>query len=372
MKVALMGASGFVGSRMVEIFHLGGLGEVRPIVRGFGALARLARFDLDYKIADAADERALMAAFAGCDFVVHAVHGHPAIVEDSIKPAYRAACAAGVKRLVYLSTASVHGQAPAPGTDERSILSNRQPVDYNNRKVRAERLLLKERARGPVEVVILRPGIVFGPRDRWVSGIAQELLRGTAYLVNGGVGICNSIYVDNLVQAIHLALTTSHADREAFLIGDAETVTWAGLYELIARALGKPVTEIHQVAKPEFRQSLKDRMEHFRSLKITQAVLPLFPAKVKRAVKAALIAWPEPAKQSSWALPRRPAPVVTPEMAELHQCQYRLPFDKAKRLLGYDPRVTFEEGCRRSVEWLKFAGHAAPAKSPSYQDTYAF
>ena len=355
MKVALMGASGFIGSRMVEMFHLGGLGKIRPIVRSFGGFARLARFDLDCKIADAADERALTAAFAGCDFVVHAVHGHPAIVESSIPPSYRAACAAGVKRLVYLSTASVHGQAPAPGTDERSPLNDRQPVDYNNRKVRAERLLLRERAREAVEVVILRPGIVFGPRDRWVSGIAQELLRGTAYLVSGGTGICNSIYVDNLVQAIHLALTASHADREAFLVGDAETVMWAELYEQIAVALGKPVTEIHRVAKPEFRQSWKDRMEYFRSLKLTQAALPLFPAKIKRAAKAALIAWPEPTKQSAWALAGKPAPMVTREMAELHQCQYRLPYDKAKRLLGYEPRVTFEEGCRRSIEWLRFA-----------------
>ena len=359
MKVALMGAGGFIGSRTVEMFHLGGLGEIRPIVRGFGGLARLARFDLNCRIADAADEGALAAAFAGCDFVVHAVHGHPAIVGASIPPAYRAARAAGVKRLIYLSTASVHGQAPTPGTDERSPLNDRQPVDYNNRKVRAERLLLKERARGPVEVVILRPGIVFGPRDRWVSGIAQELLRGSAYLVNGGTGICNSIYVDNLVQAIHLALTADHADREAFLVGDAETVTWAGLYERIARALGKPITEIQQVAKPEFRQSLKDRTEHFRSLKPTQAVLPLFPAKLKRSVKAALSSWLEPAKQSPWALAGKPDPIVTREMAELHQCQYRLPFDKAKRLLGYEPRITFEEGCRRSIEWLRFADFPA-------------
>jgi nucleoside-diphosphate-sugar epimerase len=201
VKVALMGASGFVGTRMVEMFHLGGLGEIRPIVRSFGSLARLARFDLECKMADALDELALEEAFAGCNFVVHAVHGQLDVVKESISPSYRAACKAGVNRFVYLSSASVHGQAPMPGTDERSPLSDRQPQQYNNLKV--------------------------GPRDRWISGIANEMRRGTSYLVEGGDGICNSIYVDNLVHAIQLALMADGADRETFLVGDTETVTWA-------------------------------------------------------------------------------------------------------------------------------------------------
>jgi nucleoside-diphosphate-sugar epimerase len=354
-----MGASGFVGSRIVEMFHLGGLAEVRPIVRGFGSLARLARFDLDWRLANACDTAALVKAFEGCDIVVHAVHGHPDVVQGSIIPTYRAAYAARVKRIVYLSTASVHGQAPVPGTDENSPLSDRQLQDYNNRKVRAERILLKERERGPVEIVILRPGIVFGPRDRWISGIANEMLRGTAYLVNGGTGICNSLYVDNLVHAIYLALTASNADREAFLVGDAETVTWAEFYKRIAEALGLRVEKILHVPQPAFRKGFKDRIDHFRSLSATQSVLPVFPANLKRAVKAALTAWPEPPARSPWALPEEPAPAVTMEMADLHQCVYKLPHEKAKRVLSYKPIVTFEEGCRRSVEWLRFAGFYA-------------
>jgi nucleoside-diphosphate-sugar epimerase len=345
------------------MFYLGGRGEIRPIVRSFGGLARLARFDLDCKIADAADEQALVAAFTGCDLVVHAVHGHPDIVEGSISPSYRAACAAGVKRMVYLSSASVHGQSPAPGTDERSPLNDRQPQDYNNRKVRAEQRLLKERERGAVEVVILRPGIVFGPRDRWISGIASELLRGTAYLVNGGTGICNSVYVDNLVHAIHLALTADNADRQAFLVGDSETVTWVQLYQRLAEALGKPFGEIHQLASPVFCKSLKDRLDHFRTLKATQSVLSFFPARMKRIVKSALTAWPEPRVPSPWASSEKPAPTLTMEMAELHQCRHKLPHEKAKQVLAYEPTVGFKEGCRRSFAWLRFAGYPVPGGS---------
>ena len=351
-----MGASGFIGSRMVEMFHLGGLGKIRPIVRNYRSLARVARFGLDWKIADAFDEPALTNAFAGCDFVVHAVQGHPNIVEGSIIPSYRAACNAGARRLVYISTASVHGLAPAPGTDETTPLNDRQPLDYNNLKVRAERLLRKERDRGSVEVAILRPGIAFGPRDRWISAIANELLCGAAYLVDGGTGVCNSIYVDNLVHAIHLALTANNADREAFLVGDLETVTWAAIYKRIAEALGLRFEEIHRVSRPAFSKDIKTRVDHFRSMEASQSVLSIFPGKMKRAVKAALTAWQEPPAPSPWALPEEPLPVATMEMADLHQCPCKLPHEKAKRILGYDPIVSFEEGFNRSVEWLRFAG----------------
>ena len=55
-RVAVLGAGGFIGSRIVEMFHLGGLADVRPVTRSTGALARLSRFDLDWRIADARDQ----------------------------------------------------------------------------------------------------------------------------------------------------------------------------------------------------------------------------------------------------------------------------------------------------------------------------
>lgn len=360
-----MGASGFVGSRIVEMFHLGGLGEIRPIVRSFGGLARLARFDLDCRLADALDEAALTKAFEGCEVVIHSVAGHPDVIEGSIATTYRAASSAGIKRIVYLSTASVFGQAPAIGTDDGTPLSDRQAQPYNNWKVRAERSLLRERKNGSVEIVILRPGIVFGPRDRWISAIANELLTGTAYLVNGGKGICNSIYVDNLVHAAYLAMTAEGADGEAFIVGDAETVAWADFYEGIARKLGIPYDEIHNVSPPNFEKTFKERIDGFRGLKATQAALPIFPSKLKRSVKAALYAWPDTPEPSQWAGNGGPTPEITMEMTELHQCHYKLPHEKAERVLGYKPIVTFEEGCQRTFEWLRFAGYPVKEQSIS-------
>ena len=66
--------------------------------------------------------------------------------------------------MIYLSSASVHGQSPVPGTDETSPLQSRQPIPYNRSKIEAERRLSRARSSGAVELVILRPGIVYGPR----------------------------------------------------------------------------------------------------------------------------------------------------------------------------------------------------------------
>ena len=61
--IAVLGASGFVGSRLLELFHLTGSATLHPVVRNYSSLARLARFDLDWKIADARDQAALTTAF---------------------------------------------------------------------------------------------------------------------------------------------------------------------------------------------------------------------------------------------------------------------------------------------------------------------
>ncbi|MEX0599318.1 MAG: NAD(P)-dependent oxidoreductase, partial [Rhodothermales bacterium] len=175
--IAILGASGFIGSRAVEMLHLGGVADVRPIVRTAARLAPLSRFDLDARIADARHQEALEAAFSGCDVVVHTVAGSCELIRSVIEPVYCAACRAGVGRLIYLSSASVHGQAPLPGTDEETALPRRHALPYNGAKAGAEQMLLRLRKKGDVEVVVLRPGIVYGPRSSWIGGFADTLLR---------------------------------------------------------------------------------------------------------------------------------------------------------------------------------------------------
>ena len=100
MKIALVGASGFVGTRLLEQWHLGGAFEVVPVVRSYSSLAVMARFELPWAVCDPMDPVALASAFQGCDAVVHAAIGDPGQIVAMAESIYRAAEAARVRRLV--------------------------------------------------------------------------------------------------------------------------------------------------------------------------------------------------------------------------------------------------------------------------------
>jgi nucleoside-diphosphate-sugar epimerase len=355
--VAVLGANGFIGSRIIEMLHVGNLAKVRPVVRTAASAARLSRFDLDCRVADALDPHSLAVAFSGCDVVVHAVAGSPEVILGAPAPVFQAAQQAGVQRLIYLSSASVHGQAPEPGTNEASRLGDRQPLPYNNAKVRAEGILRKLHNQSDVELVILRPGIVFGPRSFWVGSFADALLAGEAYLIGDGKGICNSIYVDNLVHAIHLATTVDEVNGEAFLLGDDEQVTWSDLYRPVAEALGFDLNDVPRVPAI-VSPKRKNHLRSLRSSSPVRAVLSVFPPRLRQAVSAGVSSLRRPVYyHSPWELPSRPTPQATLEMSLLYSCCYKLPHNKAKRLLRYEPLVSFNEGCRRTVGWMGFAGY---------------
>jgi 2-alkyl-3-oxoalkanoate reductase len=358
-QVGILGANGFIGSRIVEMFHLESLAQVRPIVRTVQGMSRSARFALDIRVADGFEHAALCNAFAGCDVIVHTIAGDRRTILGTLAPTYAAAQAVGVRRLIYLSSASVHGQAPSAGTDESSPLSTRQSVPYNNAKVLAERVLRKLRDKGTVEVVILRPGIVFGPRSSWTGGLADEILSGRAYLVDGGGGICNSTYVDNLAHAIFLALTAADVDRQAFLIADRETITWRDFYAPLAKALGM---DLSWIPCPELELGSvkwKDRNHKAHFYAGIRRVVNRLPIPLAQGLRSAYAAWrrPHDLSRSPWANCTVPPPTITAERALLHRCQYKLPSTKAQALLGYEPIISFAEGCRRSVSWLAFAGY---------------
>ncbi|MEJ1156750.1 NAD-dependent epimerase/dehydratase family protein [Prosthecomicrobium sp. N25] len=347
-RTAVLGAAGFIGSRAVEMLHLERPGSVVPIARRPERLAGAARFALDMRVADARDEGALTAAFAGIDAVVHAVAGDPATILGAVAPVYRAAAAAGVRRIAVLSTASVHGQDPEPGTDETSPLSDRQSIPYNNAKVRAERLWFDLRRGGSVEVVLLRPGIVHGPRSSWIAGFADECLAGTAYLVDGGRGVCNAAYVDNVVHAVRLALAVPEADGRAYIVGDAELVTWADLLCPVAAALGREIDEM-SVSLEQARATLRRPSPRDA---ISAALHRRLPRPVVAGLKAAYREWRGRRPAASG-----PGREITEERILLHTARTRLGFDRARRELGYEPPVAFDEATRRTLAWLDFAGY---------------
>lgn len=352
MRVAVLGGSGFVGTRLLEKWVLSGAHEVRAIVRSPASLARMARFELPpWEQADVFDAQSLSRAIQGCDAMVHAIVGDASQIVAAAKAALEACRMAGVRRLVYLSSASVHGQNPPAGTNDFSALRDDHPSDYNNAKVRAERVL---RSSAGVEVCILRPGIVYGPRCQWFSSLPRALRSGQAFLVEGGNGICNHIYVDNLVEAIELGFTHPRAMEGAFYVADNDSLTWREFYRPLVQALGFDLSDfkvVPAVAAPQ-RNPLNDRVSSLRGSGASRVILPMFSRRLKDAVKAGLARYSAPSQANGFALPQAALPVADWEISQLHTCATRLPMDRAAKVLGYSPALGAAQGLDRSARWL--------------------
>lgn len=350
--VAVIGANGFIGNRIVEILHLAGKHQVRPIVRRTSGLALASRFGIEGRVADALDAAATEAALSGCDVVVHALAGDKPTIVNSITPVYQAAERAGCRRLIYLSSAMVHGQNPPPDCNETIKLSRKQPIAYNNAKVLAEDRLFRLRQSGKVEVVALRPGIVFGPRSQWIGGLADSLLAGEAYLVDGGAGLCNAIYVDNVVEAVVRCFDAPGIDGEAFLLGDHETPSWHEVYRRVASVIGIDVAQVPDLGFKDHAPGISERLDIWRQSRPVRAILRSMPAPLSRGLGAFWAA--------SGALPPPPpsGPHPTLEMALLHKSQHIPSWAKARAMLGFEPPVPPDEAWRRTNAWLAFAGYA--------------
>jgi nucleoside-diphosphate-sugar epimerase len=356
MKIAIVGAGGFVGSRAVEYLTLSGKAEVRAVVRRYASLARLSRFsDVEWRIAEAGDEESLAEAFHGCQFVLHVINGDNRTTARCAYPAYRAAERAGVKRIVFISSAAVFGNLQDDEVDENTIVPNKLS-DYAAAKLHAETEFLKLGLRGKVEVVVFRPSIIIGPRSPWVWEPAKFLLSRQAWLEGGGTGICNVIYVDDLIEASFLAFTKTEARGEIFLIGNNTPVTWMEYYLKLGRLVGATEVPIRRVEAPEHPKStLRRHLRHLRSWPVVSAAVLLTPVTLKRAIRRVL-KLDRPLQRSDWQFPDADPEPSSPELANLHRTTWRMRTNKSENLLGFQTKVSIDEGLQRSADWLRYAG----------------
>ena len=210
-------------------------------------------------------------------------------------------------------------------TDETEPLPGDHVDGYTQSKVEAERLALECRREHGVPVTILRPGFVYGPRDRAVlPRIASRLKeRSAVYLARGRFAL-NTTYVGNVADAVLLALDApaAVAAGEVFNITDGEFVSKRRFFEAVADGLG---------------------------LKRPSGSIPLWFARP-------LATWRERVFRRKNA-PHPPR--IT--QAQLKFAGYNLDFSiaKARTRLGYAPRVLFDEGMARALEWYKSTAPAA-------------
>lgn len=366
MKIAIIGANGFIGSRVVEQLQLGSEHAAVPVVRRPGALARASRFELEWKLADATDPVALREALRGCEAVVHAAANQGR--EITRMPAAlctAAAAAGGVKRIVWLSCASVHGWAPEPGTNEHTPLHTSHESPDLNWRVAAEHAFFQHCERRGLSGIALRPGLVYGPRSPWFARLARELREGRGWWFGDGRGVFNGIYVDNLVSAIFSALAApATATGKPYLVGDEETITWREFYLATTAIVGGSPRRIAAVTDlPEEKEKTRARLRRLAENPGVRAMAPVLPKEMKRLAKFILTSTPMPF--DGWAPVAPPAPDVTRELVQQQQCRWRFPHKRAARALGFQAPVPLTEALRRSAAWLSFAEGETPRTDSS-------
>jgi 2-alkyl-3-oxoalkanoate reductase len=354
IPIAVIGAGGYVGGRVVEMATLGaqGLEGVRivPVVRRPRALARLARLGpLETRFGDLASPASISDAVKGCKVAVNLTMGdHRRFVAD-VANLYEACRANGVECLIHLSSAEVYGRCDQAGLTDDSPWFRGHWMGYAREKGRAEDWLRERSGRGGPKIVVLRPGLVWGPRSGWVAGPAQQLVNGSAGWVDGGKWACNLCFVDSLARMI--AAVARRPVPGFYNVGDGNRPAWRRYLGDLSKVIGTPPEDIHDKPESDCRTSWGDRFEVVREAAWFKSLKARFRNQTKAKVKRMLLGAPKPPEG-------RPAPSYNREQWWLQTTRYALPTGKFRDAYPEASVPDYDAVFPMTASWLQFAGYA--------------
>ncbi len=310
MTYLVTGASGSLGKAVIKRLRADGH-EVRAFVR---RLPEAAQDDLEYAIGDLGDPVAVAKAIEGADIVIHcgaAMKGgwaeHKASTVIGTQNVIDACKTHGVEQLVHISSLSVFdwaGSSEAAAVDETVDLEPRaeERGPYTRAKLEAEQLVSTAAASG-LPVVILRPGQIFGGGIELISAAVARNVGGRFVILGDGKLELPLVYIDDVVDAVMLAVDRTVTGGEIIQIVDPAALTQDDVLSLTGT---------------------KATLRVPRSIVFALGRLSELPLRVL-------------GKPSPFSLYR-----LRSALARIH---YRS--DRALQVLGWSPRVGVREGIRR-------------------------
>ena len=321
----ITGGTGLVGSHVAERVQALG-GRIRALVRANSDSAHLQSLGAEIIPGDMENAEALHKAADGVDYIIHcaakvgdwgSVEDYRQVNVEGLRHLLEAVRGTKLKRFVQLSSLGVYEARHHFGTTEATPLPDTHEDGYRITKVESEKLALEEYRKQGTSVTVIRPGFIYGPRDRTIlPRMAERLKKRNVVYIDSGRHALNATYVENLVDAIFLTLTNDQAVGEAFNITDGEVVSKRRFFEAMADGLELP--------RPK------------RSIPLWFA-MPL--AK-----------WRENVFRRQG---KDHPPLITQAGVRFAGLNLDFSIAKARTLLGYEPKIAFTEGMRRTLEWYR-------------------
>jgi len=319
MKALITGATGFIGSHLAEKLLKKGF-QVTCLTRNASSPGWLEGLDIKLVQGDCTDKDSLYNCVNGHDYIFHL----SGLIKTSSKNDFYTVNTKGarniinviaeknpdIKRLVYLSSLSAFG--PKVNDIIPSEGQKPHPVsDYGNSKLDAEHAILGYSDRIPIS--ILRPSAVYGPRDREVFTLFKLIKRGL--LPHWGSGHTSLVYIDDLIEAIILAVEKNNAIGETYFISDGEIYSNEMITDEIASVL---------------------RSRPFK-IKVSPGVLQtigFFSERISKIIGKSTI-------------------INRDKIKELMFADWVCDITKAKNNLCFKPRVGIKEGIKWTADWYK-------------------
>jgi dihydroflavonol-4-reductase len=325
VHVLVTGATGFTGGHLARTLAARGY-AVRALVRGSaGRVPELASAGVAIVDGDLRDTAALASASAGVEIVYHIaavyrqagvpIETYRAVNARAVRDVVEAAARNSVRRVVHCSTVGVHGDVEHPPADEDAPL---RPGDvYQQTKLEGERLAREAGGRLGIEVTIVRPTGIYGPGDRRLLKLFRGVARRRWVTLGSGEIYYHLTYIDDLVEGFRLCGEHAAAANRTYILAGGEVTTLNELVALVANVAGVPVPRLH---------------------------MPVWPFRTAAALCEAV------------CVPFRLEPPLHRRRVDFFTKSRAFDTTRARREIGYIPRVSLREGVARTLNWYRQQG----------------